>query len=125
MEIRAAKDAVARVVKRIELAINNGITEECTNVTEIKQCRDTELPLVQKDYTACDAALVKYARYSSADLSYYLYVTDVLHQADVWMSMVKTLYVTQQVHSIRDAKFDAADVGVFLDNSERSIYEFF
>ena len=47
-----------------------------------------------------------------------------MDKAQVWCLNIKDLYNKTEVHSINTSKGDAANVGIFLDNSQTTVFEF-
>ena len=48
----------------------------------------------------------------------------LIDQAQNWCLNIEDLYNKTEVHSINTSKRDAADVGVFSDNSQITVFEF-
>ena len=48
----------------------------------------------------------------------------LMDQAHVWCLNIEDLYNKTEVHSINTSKGDAADVGIFSDNSHITVFEF-
>ena len=51
-------------------------------------------------------------------------VENLMDKAQLWCLNIKDLCNKTEVHSINTSKGDAADVGVFLDNSQTTVFEF-
>ena len=48
----------------------------------------------------------------------------LIDQAQTWCLNIEDLYNKTEVHSINTSKGDAADVGIFSDNSQITVFEF-
>ena len=47
-----------------------------------------------------------------------------MDQAQAWCLNIEDLYNKTEVHSINTSKGDAANVGIFSDNSQSTVFEF-
>ena len=51
-------------------------------------------------------------------------IGEVMNRAQAWCLDIEELYNKAEVHSINTSKGDAADVGIFFDNSHVTVFEF-
>ena len=87
----------------------------------IEKCNNVDVPKVSKAVTSCGDALEKYVKFPKFDSENVQEVTDVLIEATNWCLMVEGLYSKMEIHSINNTKGDTSSIGVFTDNSTRTI----
>ena len=51
-------------------------------------------------------------------------IRELMDRAQAWCLDIEKLYSKAEVHSINTSKGDAADVGIFSDNSQVTVFEF-
>ena len=69
-------------------------------------------------------ALQKYVGFNGMDSEYCDRIGDLMNKAQNWCLDIEELYKKAEVHSINTSKGDAADVGIFSDNSQVTVFEF-
>ena len=52
------------------------------------------------------------------------WIGELMDDAKAWCQDIEELYNKAEVHSINTSKGDAADVGIFSDNSKVTVFEF-
>ena len=77
-----------------------------------------------KPVTSCRDTLEKYKRLPNYNPDYVKEVTTVLMEATNWSLMIEGLYSKMEIYSINNTKGDTSSIGVFTDNSSRTIYKF-
>ena len=68
--------------------------------------------------------MLKYLSFPDVDNSYYDRISGLLDQAEAWGSHIVQAYTNAEVHSIKGSLGDVANVGVFSDNADKTIFEF-
>ena len=69
-------------------------------------------------------ALQKYVSFEGIDAEFCDEVENLMDKAQIWCLNIKNLYNKTEVHLINTSKGDAADVGIILDNSQTTVFEF-
>ena len=69
-------------------------------------------------------ALEKYVGFSGMYSKYSDSIGKLMDRAQAWCLDIKEIYKKAQVHSINTSKGDAADVGIFSDNSQVTVFEY-
>jgi len=123
-EVGVLRRDIQRFVDQMSSIIQTPISQDCANIALIKRCASVEVPALREDSKQCGPLLRKYSNMIGADQYYVADVMDLQDRVSCWIALVIELYKKQEIHSIKDTLFDAADVGIFSDNSQRSVYEF-
>ena len=58
------------------------------------------------------------------DSEYYEQIRELMDTAQAWCLDIEEIYNKAEVYSINTSKGDAADVGIFSDNSHVTVFEF-
>ena len=124
------RDVVRKGLERSEHLISQLISTEIpTNypdVALIRKCNTVDMPALQSATRNCEKALLKYFSYPDIDSVYCDKISALLDRAEIWSLRMVQAYTDSDVHSISsNSKGDTVDVGVFSDNSEKSVFEFF
>ena len=69
-------------------------------------------------------ALQRYVGFSVMDPEYCEQIRELMDDTQAWCQDIEDLYNKAEVHSINNSKRDAADVGIFSDNSRVTVFEF-
>ena len=72
----------------------------------------------------CEKSLLKYLSFPGIDNSYCDRISALLDSAETWGSHIVQAYTNAEVHSIKGSPGDIANVGVFSDNADKTIFEF-
>ena len=91
----------------------------------IEKCNNVDVPKVSKAVTSCGDALEKYVKIPGFDPAYVDEVTEILIEATNWCLTVEGLHSKMEIHSIHNTKRDTSEIGIFTNNSTRTIFEFF
>ena len=67
---------------------------------------------------------MKYLSFPNADNSYCDRISALLDQAEAWGSHIVRAYTNAEVHSIKGSPGDIANIGIFSDNADKTIFEF-
>ena len=68
--------------------------------------------------------MLKYLSFPGVDNSYWDCISLLLDSAESWALHIVQAYTDAEVHSIKGSPGDIADVGVFSDNADKTIFEF-
>ena len=68
--------------------------------------------------------MLKYFSFSGVDNSNCDHISELLDSAESWSSQIVQAYTNAEVHSIKGSPGDVADVGVFSNNADKTIFEF-
>ena len=94
------------------------------DIALIKKCNTIDCPALQSTLKACEKALLRYLSYPGNNSDYCDHISSVLNRAESWSLQIVQAYTDAEIHSINTSIGDASDVGVFHDNSERTIFKF-
>ena len=87
-------------------------------------CNTIDLPALQSATKTCEKLLLKYLSFPGVDNSYCDRISALLDSAEAWGSHIVQAYTNAEVHSIKGSPGDVANVGVFSDNGDKTIFEF-
>ena len=68
--------------------------------------------------------MLKYLSFPGVDNSYCDRISSLLDNAESWALHVVQAYTRAEVHSIKGSPGDIADVGIFSDNADKTVFEF-
>ena len=68
--------------------------------------------------------MLKYLSFPGVDNSYCDQISSLLDNAESWALHVVQAYTSAKVHSIKESPGDIADVGIFSDNADKTVFEF-
>ena len=83
-----------------------------------------DVPAIHSAIGHIQKSLQKYVNFPGMDEDYCDVINDLLDRAESWCRKIEELYNKAEVHSINSSRGDAADVGIFSDNSKVTVYEF-
>ena len=87
------------------------------DIALLKKCKTIDIPAVNWVIGYVQKALQKYVVFEGMDSEYCNRIEVLMDQAQNWRLNIEDLYNKTEVHSIHTLKGDAADVGIFSDNS--------
>ena len=90
-----------------------------TDIALLKKCKT--VPAVNSEIGNEQKALQKYNGFEGMDLEYCDRIEILMDQAQSWCLNIEDLYNKTEVHSINTSKGDAADVGIYSDNSQITV----
>ena len=90
----------------------------------LKKCKTVDVPAVNAAIGNIQQSLQKYASFDGMDAELCDEVENLMDKAQVWCLNIEDLYNKTEVHSINTSKGDAAYVGIFLNNSQTTVFEF-
>ena len=117
------KDSVESTAKLIRQLINTKISEH-TDFNLIKKCNN-DVKKVTAYVKSSQDALMKYISYDNYDQDYVDSIKELLNRTNEWILQTELVYSLSEAHSINSNKGDISSVGVFTNNAEKTIYEFF
>ena len=94
------------------------------NIAFLKKCQTVDVPAVNSAIGNVQKALQKYVGFSGMDSEYCYLIGKLMDKAQAWCLDIEELYNKAEVHSINTSQGDAADVGIFSDNSQVIVFEF-
>ena len=94
------------------------------NIALVKKCKTTDVPAVNSAICSIQKALQRYVGFSGMDPVNCEKIGELMDNAQAWCQDIEELYNKAEVHSINTSKGDAADVGMFSDNSNVTVFEF-
>ena len=129
MENRSREQDIVRKGKeRLEKQISQytqiQITKDHMDISLLKKCKTTDIPVVNLAIGNIQRALQKYVGFNDIDSVYCKKIGDVMDDAQTWCMNVEEMYNKAEVHSINTSKGETADVGIFSDNSKVTVFEF-
>ena len=104
--------------------INIYITRDQINIALIKKCTTTDIPAVNSEIGNIQKAFQKLVGFSGMYPEYCDQIRELMDRAQAWCQDIEELNNKAEVHSINTSKGDAADVGIFSDNSQVTVFEF-
>ena len=67
---------------------------------------------------------MKYLSFPGVDNSYCDRISTLLDRAESWVMSMVQAYTNAEVHSIKGSPGDIADVGIFSDKTDKTVFEF-
>ena len=110
--------------KLILQLISTRIPLDYVDISLIRKCNTIDFPALQSATKTCEKSLLKYLSFSKADNSYCDRVSALLDEAEAWGSHIFCAYTNAEVHSIKGSPGDIANIGIFSDNADKTIFEF-
>ena len=110
--------------KQIYQLISVHISQEQVDIALLKKCKTVDVPVVNAAIGNIQRALQKYVSFEGMEAEFCDKVENLMDKAQLWCINVEDLYNKTEVHSINTSKGDAADVGIFSDNSQTTVFEF-
>ena len=110
--------------KQILQLINVFISRDPVNITLLKKCKTVDVPAVNSVIMNVQKALQKYVGFSGMNSEYCDRIRELMDKAQAWCLDTEELYNKVEVHSIITSRGDAADVGIFSDNYQVTVFAF-
>ena len=123
-EREIVKKGIERLEKQILQLVDVLISRDQVNIVLLKKCKMVDVPAVNSAIGNKQKALQKYVGFIEMDSEYCDRIGELMDKAQAWCLDIKELYNKAEVHSINTWKGDAADVGIFSDNSQVTVFEF-
>ena len=99
-------------------------TSDYVDIALIRKCNTINLPALQSASKTCEKSLLKYLSFPGVDNFYCNQISSLLDSGEFWVLHIVQVYTNAEVHSIKGSPGDIADVGVFSDNADKTIFEF-
>ena len=74
---------------------------------------------------SCQDALIKYVAYDGYNQDYMSTIKAMLQDANDWILHVERIYSSSEAHAINTSKGDTTSIGVFSNNADKTVFEFF
>ena len=94
------------------------------DIALLKKCKTVDVPAVNAAIGSIQRALQKYVGFEGMESEFCDGKETLVDLAQTWCLNIEDLYNKTEVHSINTSKGDAADVGIFSDNSQTTVLEF-
>ena len=122
------RDVVRKGIKPSEnlilQLISMRIPSDYIDIALNRKCNTIDLPVLQSASKTCEKSLLKYLSFPGVDNSYCDRISSLLDSAESWALHVVQAYTSAEVHSIKGYPGDIADVGIFSDNTDKTVFEF-
>ena len=118
------KKGIERLAKQILQLIGVLISRDQVDIALLKKCITIDVPAVDSAIRNVQKALQKYVGFEGMDSEYCDRIKVLMDQAQNWCLNIEDLYNKTEVRSINTSKGDAADIGVFSNNSQITVFEF-
>ena len=118
------RNGIERSEKLILQLISTRIPTDYVDISLIRKCNTIDLPALHSATKTCEKSLLKYLSFAGVDNSYCDHISALLDKAEAWGSHIVQTYTNAEVHSIKGSPGDVANVGVFSDNADKTIFEF-
>ena len=119
------RKGIERSEKLILQLISTRIPSDYVYFALIRKCNTIDLPALQSASKTCEKSLLKYLSFSGVDNAYCDWISTLhLDNIESWaLHMVQT-YTSAEIHSIKCFSGDIADVGIFSNNTDKTVFEF-
>ena len=104
--------------------ISTQIPSDYVDIALIRKCNTIDLPALQSPSKTCEKSLFKYLSFPGVDNSYCDRSSILLDNAESWALHIVQAYTRANVNSIKGSPGDIADVGIFSDNTDKTISSF-
>ena len=118
------KKGIERLEKQILQLIGVLISPDQVDIVLLRKCKTVDVPAVNSAIGYVQKTLQKYVEFEGMDLEYCDRIKVLMDQTQNWCLNIEDLYNKTEVHSINTLKGHAADVGVFSDNSQITVFKF-
>ena len=120
------RDVVRKGIERSEKLILQliSIPSDYVDLALIRKCNTIDFPALQSASKTCEKSLIKYFSFPGVDNSYCDLISSLLDNAESWALHVVQAYTRAEVHSIKGSPGDIADVGIFSDNADKTVFQF-
>ena len=122
------RNIVRKGIKRLERQILQliGVLISCdqVDIELLKKCKTVDVPAINSAIGNVQKALEKYVGFEGMDSEYSDRIEVLMDQAQNWCLKIEDLNNKIGVHSINTLKGEAADVGVFSNNSQIPVFKF-
>ena len=123
-EREVVRKGIERIQKQISQLISRHISQEQVDIALLKKCKTVDVPVVNATIKNIQRALQKYVSFEGMEAEFCDEYENLMDKAQVWCLNIEELYNKTEVHSINTSKDDTADVGIFSDNSQTTVFKF-
>ena len=110
--------------KLILQLISTKIPSDYVDIALIKKCNTIDLPALQSASKICEKSLLKYLSFPGVDNSYCDRISSLLDNTESWALHIVQAYTSTEVNSIKGSPEDIADIGIFFDNADKTVFKF-
>ena len=121
-EQEIVRNGIERLEKQVLQYIDIYISCDQVNIALIKKCKTNDVLTVNSMIVNIQKALQKYVGFSGMDPEHCDRIGERMDRAPGLD--IEELYIKAEVYSINTSKGYAADVGIFSDNSQVTVFEF-
>ena len=118
------RKGIERMEKQIIQVISVFIFIQQMDIGLLKNCNTVDVPAVNSAIGNIQRSLQKYVGFEGMESKFCDRIETLMDQAQTWCLNIEDLCNKTNVHSINASKGDAADVGIFSDNSQTTVFEF-
>ena len=112
-------ESSAKLIRQL-IAVNVSIHSD---LSSIKKSND-DVKKVTAYIKTCQDSLMKYVTFDNIDINFFSSVKSLLDQANNLILQVEIIYSNTEAHAVSNSKGDISNVGIFMDNAEKTVYEF-
>ena len=94
------------------------------DIAHNRKCNAIDLPALQSASKTSEKSLLKYLSSPGVDNSYCDRISTLLNNAESWALHIVQVYTSAEVHLIKGSPGDIADVGIFSNNADKTLFEF-
>ena len=109
---------IERSEKLILQLISTRIASDYVDIALIRKYNTIDLSALQSASKTCEKSLLKYLSFPGVRIS------TLLDNAESWALHIVQAYTSAEVHSIKGSPEDIADVGIFSNNADKTVFEF-
>ena len=121
------RDLIRDAIESSSKLIHQLISVKISNTSDVSLIRKCNLDIkkVTGYSKSCHDLLMRYVTYEGIDTVYYDSTKTLLESANNWVLQVENVYSTSEAHALGGFKGDLSGVGIFSNNANKSIFEFF
>ena len=94
------------------------------DIALLKKCKTVDVPAVNSAIGTIQRALQKYVGFEGMESEFFDEIEALMDQAQTLCLNIEDMYNKTEGHSINTLKGDAADVRIFSDNSQITVFKF-
>ena len=94
------------------------------DIALVRKCNTIDLPALQSASKTSEKSLLKYLSSPGVDNSYCDRISTLLNNAESWALHIVQVYTSAEVHLIKGSPGDIADVGIFSNYADKTVFEF-
>ena len=97
---------------------------ETSELSLIRKC-NVDIKKITTYSKSCHELLMKYISYEGMDSEYYNTIKALLETSNDWVLEVEQIYSKSEAHTVGTLRGDLSGVGIFSDNADKTVFEFF